>query len=63
MEEMKLPNQENIRTHGEKELYIYLEILEADTIKQMEIKKKKIKKEYLRKTRKLPETKQIAGTL
>ena len=30
---MKLPNQEKIRTLGEKEAYKYLRILEADTIK------------------------------
>ena len=42
---------------GEKETHKYLGILEADTIKQAEIKEKKIKKEYLKRTRKLPETK------
>ena len=45
-----------IRTFGEKETYKYLGILEADTIKQVEMKER-IEKEYLRKTRKLPETK------
>ena len=30
---IELPNQERIRTHGEKENYKYLEILEVDTIK------------------------------
>ena len=54
--EMELPNQDKIRTFGEKEAYKYLGILEADTIKQVEMKEK-IKKEYLRRTRKLPETK------
>ena len=34
------PNQEKIRTVGEKESYKCLEILEADTIKQMEMKEK-----------------------
>ena len=53
---MELPNQDKIRTFGEKETYKYLGILEADTIEQMEMKEK-IKKEYLRKTRKLIETK------
>ena len=33
-EGMKLPNQERIRILGEKKNYKYLEILEADTIKQ-----------------------------
>ena len=42
-ERMELSNQEKkIRTLGEKETYKYLEILEADTIKQ--VKMKKIKK-------------------
>ena len=40
----------------EKEKYKYLGILEVDTIKQVEMKEK-IKKEYLRIMRKLPETK------
>ena len=53
---MELPNQDKIRTLGEKETYRYLGILEADTIKQVEIKYK-IQKEYLVKTRKLLETK------
>ena len=55
-EGMKLPNQDKIRTLGEKETYKYLGILEADTIKQVEMKDK-IQKEYLRRTRKLLETK------
>ena len=37
---MELPNQEKIRTLGEKEIYKYLGILEATTIKQAEIKEK-----------------------
>ena len=53
---MELPNQEKIRTLGEMEMYKYLGILEADTIKQVEMKEK-IQKEYLRRTRKLYETK------
>ena len=40
----------------EKNTYKYLGILEANTIKQVEMKEK-IKKEYLRRTRKLLETK------
>ena len=55
-EGIELPNQEKIRTYGEKETYKYLGILEADTIKQAEMKEKKLK-EYLRRTRKLLETK------
>ena len=45
-----------IRTRAENETYKYLGILEADTIKQVEMKDK-ILKEYLRRTRKLLETK------
>ena len=56
-EGIELPNQEEIRTFGEKKTYEYLEIMEADTIKKVEIKEKKIKKAYLRRTRRLPETK------
>ena len=53
---MELPNQDKIWTRGEKETYKNLGILEADTIKQVEMKDK-IQKEYLRRTRKLLETK------
>ena len=53
---MELPNHDKIRTFGENETYKYLSILEADTIKQVEMKDK-IRKEYLRRTRKLLETK------
>ena len=40
---MELPNQDKIRTLGEKETYKYLGILEADTIKQVEMKEKFLK--------------------
>ena len=53
-EDIELPNQEKIRTLGEKEIYKYLGKLEADTIKQVEMKKKK---EYISRTRKPLETK------
>ena len=53
---MELPNQVKIKTIAENETYKYLGILEADTIKQVEIKEK-IHKEYLGRTRKLLETK------
>ena len=43
-------------TLGEKETYKYLEIFEADTITQVEMKEKVLKKEYTRRTRKLLET-------
>ena len=54
-DEMELPNQDKIKTFGEKETYKYLDILEVDTIKQVEMKEK-IKK-YFRRARKLLETK------
>ena len=53
---MELPNHDKIRTLEENETYKYLGILEAETIKQVEMKDK-IRKEYLRRTRKLLETK------
>ena len=53
---MELPNQDKVKTLAENETYKYLGILEADTIKQMEMKEK-IQNEYLRRTRKLLETK------
>ena len=53
---MEQPNQDKIRTLAENETLKYLEILEADTIKQVKMKDK-IQKEYLRRTRKLLETK------
>ena len=40
MEEVELPKQEKNRTLREKENYKYLEILEADAIKQEEMKEK-----------------------
>ena len=55
-EGIELPSQEKIRTLGEKENYKYLCILESDTTKQTEMKRK-VKQEYLRRTRKLLETK------
>ena len=53
---MELPNHDKIRTLGKNETYKYLNIFEADTIKQVEMKDK-IRKEYLRRTRKMLETK------
>ena len=43
-ERTELPNQDKIKTLREKETYKYLRILEADIIKQVEMKEK-IKKE------------------
>ena len=62
MDGMELPNQDKIRTLGEKETYKYLDILVADTIKQVEMKEK-IKKEYLRRNRKLLKTKLCSTNL
>ena len=45
------PNQEKIRTLGEKETSKYLEILEADNTKQVEMKEK-IKKRVSQKIQK-----------
>ena len=67
---MELPNYDRIRTLEEKETNKYLGILGADIIKQVQMKDT-IRKEYLRRTRKLLETKlskecapsQILGTL
>ncbi len=53
---IELPNQDKIRTLAENETYKYYGILEANTIKQVEMKNN-IQKEYLRRTRKLLETK------
>ena len=53
---MELPNHDKIRTLREEETNKYLGILDADTIKQMQIKDK-IRKEYLKRIRKLLETK------
>ena len=55
---MERPNHEKIKTFGEKETYWNMGILEVDPIKQPETKEKKLKKksEYLRRTRKLLET-------
>ena len=53
---VELPNQDKIRKLGKNDAYKYLGILEVDTIKQMQIKDK-IQKEFLRRTRKLLETK------
>ena len=59
---MELTNQDNIRTLRENETYKYFGILEANTVKQEEMKGK-IQKEYLSRTRKLLETNSLAETL
>ena len=50
---MELPNQDKIRTVADKETYKHLGILEADTIKQVEMKDKiqKILQENKKATR------------
>ena len=53
---IELLNQDKIRTLTENGTYKYLDLLEADTNKQVEMKDK-IEKEYFRRTRKLLETK------
>ena len=40
IEGIELPNQERIRMLGKKENYKYLRLLDADTIKQVEMKEK-----------------------
>ena len=53
---LELSNQDKIRKLGENETYKYLGVLGAETIKEVKMKDK-IQKEYLRRTRKLLETK------
>ena len=53
---MELPNQDKFKMLAENETDKYLDILKADTIKQMQMKDN-IDKEYLRRTRNLQETK------
>ena len=61
-EGIEQPDKERIRTLGEKETCKHLRILEVDTIKQVEMKEK-LKKEYLRSTRKLLKTKLCSRNL
>ena len=62
-EGIELPNQEKIRTLREKEIYKYLEIFKADTIKQMEMKEKKLKKSISGEPENYSRQKYIPGTL
>ena len=57
-----LPNQEKIRTLGEKKTYKYLGLLEAETIKQVEMKEK-IQERVSQKNQKTTRANSIAGTL
>ena len=54
-EGVELLNPKSIKTFGEMENSKYLGILETNSIKQMEMKKI-IRKDFFRRTRKLPET-------
>ena len=45
-EGLERPNQERIRMVGEKDIYKYLGILEADIIKQVEMKEKNEKRVF-----------------
>ena len=56
------PNQEKNRTLGEKETYKYLGILEADIIKQVEMKEK-LKKSISGERESYSKPNYIAGTL
>ena len=60
-ERIELPNQEKIRTLGEKETLKYLGILEMDTVKNADIKEKI--KDYLWRTKKLLEIKLYSRNL
>ena len=62
-EGIELPNQEKISMLWEMETYKYLGILESGIIIQVEMKKKINKKEYLKRTRKLLETKLCSRNL
>ena len=62
-EGIELPNQEKIRTFREKETYKYLEILEADTIRQVEMKEKKLKKSISGERENYSKQNYITGTL
>ena len=59
---IELPTQDKIRMLAENETYKYLGILEADTIRQVEMKNK-IQKEYISRTRKLLEIKLSSKSL
>ena len=62
MDGVKLPNQVVIKTLKEKETYKYLGILEADTIKQVEMKER-IKKSISEEPENYLRQNSIAGTL
>ena len=57
IERIEQSNQESIKILGEKEIYKNLRILEADTLKTKRDERRKKRKVYIRKSRKLLETK------
>ena len=57
-EEIELPNQDKIRTFAGKEIYKYLEVLLADTIKYVNMKEK-IKKRILQENKKTTQNQTI----
>ena len=61
-EGVELPNQVEIRTLGEKEIYKYMCILKADIIKQVEMKEK-FKKSISDEPENYSRQNSIAGTL
>ena len=62
-EGIDLPNQDKIRTPRKKEMYKYLGIFEADTIKQLEMKEKKLKKSISRERESYLRQNYVAETL
>ena len=62
-EGVELPNQEKIRTLGEKETNKYLKILESDTTKQAEMKEKNLKKSISEEQESYSRQNSIARTL
>ena len=62
-EGIELPNKEKNRILGEKETYKYLGILEADTIKQVKMEEKILKKSISGERESYSKPKYIVGTL
>ena len=59
----ELPDHVIIRTLGEKETYKYLGVLEADTLKQVEMKEKILKRSISKEPENYSGQNSIAGTL
>ena len=60
-EGIELPNQERIRTRGEKENYKYLGILETSIIKQVKMKEKRKRKSISDERKRFSNTSSVAG--